>query len=254
MAAQQATTHIHAIALYVEGLGEEEREDAVQKQVVILESMIKKLNGPADVMLFKTAFKEKFHAFCNNNQLMHLHGLMHEQAAKMPVELSKVDEDSTAKQQDWHLTFWRKMPQALWQDMISETDSPMSKLFKLFEYLFDNGLRNPSEKTYGSMLTLSYYASNCVVTDTGEQMYNTIQIIKDNWKTFVATKKFHDAQSLVQGFRHDFPEVSCPYFELDEVKFITIFSAIPLRSSNFRAGGSTSKPRPLQLKMILYFA
>ena len=256
MALQQTVAHVHAIAMYVQGLPEREREAAVNKQVAVLETMIKKLDGPGEVTIFKAEFSAKFHAFCSSEQLMHLHGLMHEQAAKMPR--CQGSKDADFKQQDWHLTFWRKVPQAFWQEMISqEGGSPMTKLFKLFQYLYDNGLRIPSEKTYGSMLTLSYYASACIVTDTGEQMYNTIQVIKDNWKTFMTTKKAQDAQSVAQGFRQHFPDVSCPFFELDEVKFMTIFSSIPLRSTNSRAGNSSHGAlthKPLQLRMILYFA
>ena len=265
MAAEQAVAHIQAVAMYVQGLAERERDDAVQKQIAVLESMIKKLDGPGQVTVFKAAFTEKFHCYCNNAQLLHLHGLMNEQAAKVPLAFSSLVGDSvnnTGKQQDWHLTFWRKMPRSIWQDMMSDGDSSMAKLYKLFTYLYNSGLRNPSEKTYGAMLALSYYVSKAPVLDNGEQMYAAISIIKSNWKAFMENKRSRDAQGIVQGFRQHLPEISRPYFELDEVKFMTIFSAIPLRSSNLRAsctgnlvnGGQHAKLKPLKLKMILHFA
>ena len=66
MAAEQAVAHIQAVAMYVQGLAERERDDAVQKQIAVLESMIKKLDGPGQVTVFKAAFNEQFHCFCNS--------------------------------------------------------------------------------------------------------------------------------------------------------------------------------------------
>ena len=228
-AATQLVRHLQAAASYITGVPAESRAAAVNAQLANVKQMISRISGPVEANEVNAALRQHFHVLLTASQQQEIYSLVNAQAATMMARGG-----SESKTQNWSLDFWRELPATLWHGMGDARVTEVARMYKLFDFLYDSGLRHPCEKTYGAMLAMNYYIMGSFLQDNGQQMYNNLVAIKSQWRSHMTYKAANDHNH--GNVVWHWPGVGqVESVQLDSSKFISIFQMIPLRSSNIRS-------------------
>jgi hypothetical protein len=117
-------------------------------------------------------------------------------------------------------------------------------MFLLFEYLAGRGLRLPAEKVYGAMLALHFYAEGIPGQMHGSQMLASVHSLKEQWRAFIAEykKNLIGIDKATWTWPGPPPHLGAAALtSLDQAKFHSIMSCIPLRTSSLKVSDSASQ-------------
>ena len=141
------------------------------------------------------------------------------------------------------------MTHELWQSVLSER--PLSERCEpFFRHLYELGLRNPSEATYG-MITALLSLSGQPANATAFQAYCSLQTVKSNWRSFCSRQErgnpglFHQTGfPVLRAVPHvqvqamfNVPLVACPVAPADVQRVV---ATVPLRKPRSAAWAVSS--------------
>lgn len=237
MACQQLVEHVEAAAQFLAALGPAHRAQALGVQIDAVKAMIHRISGPAEALRANGIIVAQWGSFLTAVQRAELEMMVNVQAGAVTLP-------SNRTMQDWSMDFWRVLPVDLYKQLQDTSISASSRMFKLFEYLAGRGLRLPAEKVYGAMLALHFYAEGIPGLMNGSQMLASINSMKEQWRAFIAEykKNLMGIDKATWTWPGPPPHLGAAALtSLEQAKFHSIMSCIPLRTSSLKVSDSASQ-------------
>lgn len=204
---------------------------AMEKQTAALkEHMDSCIFGPVDAGTVRDALEstQAWKSFPSHLKLQLEAKLDERSAIHAPTWNSKGGMNIGNKTQDWEAC-WTSMPLELYEK-IKQNITPVQRMNLVFQWLSDDGLRNPSEKTYQAMLGIHYFFEGSMPECPWEN-YNRVQSVKAQFKAFVShlAAPADWTWSMPRRLNSQTNRLN-----LDQNTFMQIVGMIPIRTSDSR--------------------